>query len=214
MPPDPWGIDTAYNDGRWGPPSAQTHQTLLAAMGAGDAQPPPPGPEPVRVLRQPTAVPWDRPGQLHLEDGAVIAVQGHLPADLPLGYHQFHAAGGPAETWVIVAPSSCVPPAGRAWGCAVQLYAARSEQSWGMGDLGDLRRLAQGLAALGAGFVMLNPLLADAPVLPQEPSPYYPSSRLFGNALYLRVEEVPGAGSSEGCWSRWPRRAGRCATTA
>jgi len=92
----------------------------------------------------------------------------------------------------IVTPGQCrVPDA--TWGWAVQLYAARSQQSWGMGDLADLRELAQWSAGLGAGLVVLNPLDADWPVLPQEPSPYYPSSRRFLNPLYLRIEEIPGA---------------------
>ena len=46
-------------------------------------------------------------------------------------------------------------------------------------------------AGRGAGFVLTNPLHAAAPVLPVEPSPYYPSSRRFTNPLYLRVEDLP-----------------------
>src|SRR5713101_6727418 len=45
------------------------------------------------------------------------------------------------ETSVIVAPPACPLPPGRAWGWAAQLYATRLEESWGIGDLGDLRRL-------------------------------------------------------------------------
>jgi 4-alpha-glucanotransferase len=75
----------------------------------------------------------------------------------------------------------------------VQLYAARSVTSWGIGDLGDLQHLGQWAAGLDAGFLLLNPLHAPLPALPQQPSPYYPSSRRYRNPLYLRVEEVPGA---------------------
>ncbi len=39
---------------------------------------------------------------------------------------------------------------------------------------------------------MVNPLCATAPVLPQQASPYYPSSRLFLNPLYLCIEQVDG----------------------
>ena len=39
----------------------------------------------------------------------------------------------------------------------------------------------------------MNPLPAVDPVLPQEASPYYPTSRRFRNPLYLRIEEIPGA---------------------
>jgi 4-alpha-glucanotransferase len=44
--------------------------------------------------------------------------------------------------------------------------------------------------------VMINPLHAAAPVLPQQASPYFPASRRFRNPLYLRVEEIPGASAS------------------
>src|SRR5216684_8218348 len=87
----------------------------------------------------------------------------------------------------------CEPPPNRGWGWAVQLYAARSRESWGIGDLADLRRLAQWSSRLGAGMLLINPLSAPTPVAPLQPSPYYPSSRRFRNPLYLRVEEMPGA---------------------
>ena len=86
-------------------------------------------------------------------------------------------------------------PQGRAWGWSVQLYATRSCESWGIGDFADLRRLACWSSGNGAGFVLVNPLHAPAPGAEPAPSPYYPSSRCFVNPLYLRVEDVPGAGS-------------------
>src|SRR5690606_30692768 len=77
---------------------------------------------------------------------------------------------------------------------AVQLYATRSARSWGIGDFGDLRKLARSLRGrTGADFILLNPLGAALPTSTQENSPYNPSSRLFLNPLYLRIEEVPGA---------------------
>jgi 4-alpha-glucanotransferase len=92
------------------------------------------------------------------------------------------------------APVSCYLPRDlRAWGWSVQLYALRSRASWGIGDLGDLRRLAAwSRQTSDAGMVLVNPLHAPLPLLPLEPSPYYPSSRRFRNPLYIRVEEVPG----------------------
>ena len=89
-----------------------------------------------------------------------------------------------------------MPPPGGAQGRAreIQLYALRSRESWGIGDLVDFRRLADWSArTLGAGAVVLNPLRAPLPFVPQEPSPCFPSSRRYRNPLYLRVEEVPGA---------------------
>src|SRR5439155_21652336 len=68
---------------------------------------------------------------------------------------------------------------------------ARSQRSWGIGDLTDLAALAVWSASRhGAGFVLVNPLHAAAPVRPMEPSPYLPTSRRFVNPLYLRVEAI------------------------
>ena len=95
---------------------------------------------------------------------------------------------------VIVGPGHCpLPGRERNWGWAVQLYATRSRKSWGMGDLADLRRVAAWAASLRATMLLVNPLGAASPLMPQQPSPYYPISRRFRNPLYLRIEEVPAA---------------------
>jgi 4-alpha-glucanotransferase len=134
-------------------------------------------------------------GQLLLEEGGVLSISDRLPADVPLGYHDFLPEGSNAPIRLIVSPGRCqAPPAKMSWGWAVQLYAARSATSWGMGDLADLRSLATWSKGLGAAFLLVNPLPAVDPVLPQEASPYFPTSRRFRNPLYLRIEEIAGAG--------------------
>src|SRR5438132_10233673 len=89
----------------------------------------------------------------------------------------------------------CWPAPERTWGWAVQLYALRSRDSWGIGDLADLRRFARWSRRAGASLILLNPLGAQTPTLPYQPSPYYASTRRFRNVIYLRVEEVEGAKS-------------------
>src|SRR5467141_4104984 len=91
----------------------------------------------------------------------------------------------------------CHPPPERAWGWAVQLYALRSRESWGVGDLADLRRFGKWSRRKGASIVLLNPLGAQTPTLPYQPSPYYSSTRRFRNAIYLRIEEIEGAALRE-----------------
>jgi 4-alpha-glucanotransferase len=60
-----------------------------------------------------------------------------------------------------------------------------------MGDLTDLTDMAVWSAARhGAGFILVNPLHAAAPIAPMEPSPYLPTSRRFANPIYLRVEAI------------------------
>lgn len=126
--------------------------------------------------------------------------------DLPVrpgpGYHALQILGLPNESAkrdsmrLIVVPVTCYQPEAiadgrRAWGFQVQIYALRSRRNWGMGDLTDLKALVDICADAGAGVVALNPLHALYPCDPAHASPYSPSSRLFGNLLYLDVEAIP-----------------------
>ncbi len=92
-----------------------------------------------------------------------------------------------------VSDGRCTPPPERGWGWAVQLYAARSRDSWGIGDLADLRRLGRWARSAGASVVQISPLGAQPPTSPYQACPYYSSSRRFRNTTYLRVEEIEGA---------------------
>ena len=124
-----------------------------------------------------------------------------VPWDLPLGWHTMWArsmgADGvlrEASCPLIVTPARVDPPAlaaGRQWGFMTQVYAMRSEGSWGIGDLVDLADLAAWSGhAEGADFVLVNPLHAASPAAPMEPSPYLPVTRRFANPIYLRVEAI------------------------
>jgi 4-alpha-glucanotransferase len=189
-----WGIDEGFHDtgGRWHPAPPDAVDAVASAMDAGADGPPP---SPLWIVRAGERHHLPGPAEIVTEDGRVIPVDGGLPADLPLGYHELHGSGQSLP--LVVAPWRCYRPATlRVWGWAIQLYAVRSAQSWGMGDLTDLRDLARWSARdVGAGVVLLNPLSAARPGVPQQPSPYFPSSRRFRNPLYLRVEEIPGAGA-------------------
>ena len=196
-PPDPaaWGVVTGFRDavGNRREASPATVAAVLEALGADRERPDPGGGAMVvRAGRRPRL---ERPATVVLEDGTDLGVaRGRLPAGLPWGYHRLIAEDG-ATTSLIVGPGRChLPPRLRTWGWAVQLYALRSATSWGMGDLGDLAELGRRSAReMGAGMLLVNPLHAVSPTLPQQPSPYYPGSRLYRNPLYLRVENVPGA---------------------
>ena len=87
----------------------------------------------------------------------------------------------------------CAPAPDSAWGWAVQLYADRSRDSWGIGDFADLRRLGRWATSQGASVLLISPLGAQPPGFPQEACPYYASSRRFLNLTYMRIEDVEGA---------------------
>jgi 4-alpha-glucanotransferase len=129
---------------------------------------------------------------VHLE-----AVHAALPHALPLGWHTLHArAGGREESCTLVVTPDRLSTTDalmdrRTWGLMAQLYSVRSSASWGIGDLGDLGRLAGVAAEKGAGFVLVNPLHAAEPAPPVEPSPYLPTTRRFFHPMYLRIEAIP-----------------------
>jgi 4-alpha-glucanotransferase len=192
-----WGIEGGYEDalGRWHTIPQDTRQAILRAMHVDPSAPTRPAAELVRVVRPGHTMPLTGPMDLVLEDGTVLRAEAALPPDLPLGYHELRPLDGGAVIRLIVSPGRCyLPDALRTWGWAVQLYALRSAESWGIGDLVDLRRLARWSATqLNAGVVLINPLHAATPIAPLQPSPYCPSSRRYRNLLYLHIEEVPGA---------------------
>ncbi len=143
----------------------------------------------VRLNGQPRPV----PGAVLLigEDGTRSELRGQLPADLRPGWYQLHTDTG--QQIILVAAPPQVPATPATWGWMLQLYALRSENSWGIGDLGDLRAFIDWTAAEhGAGAVLLNPLHAPGPTHPVQPSPYTPSSRRFANPLALRIEDLDG----------------------
>jgi 4-alpha-glucanotransferase len=188
------GIQRDYVDalGRRHRPPASTVATITRVLKAG----PPHGPD-VIVLRA-----GDRPSlgpaELKLEDGTTRTIDRKLPPDVPQGYHQIKRKKQPGGR-LIVAPYECfLPDDFRGWGWAIQLYAARSRRSWGIGDLADLRRLGEWGKAGGARFALISPLAAPTPLLPQQASPYFPSTRLFRNPLFLSLEDVPGAKAIDG----------------
>jgi 4-alpha-glucanotransferase len=114
---------------------------------------------------------------------------------LPFGYHGLTLRVGPREesTMVVSAPRAAVDSAPGSWGVFLPLYALRTRDCWGVGDLGDLLELATWTAGLGGDLVATLPLLPafldDRPVF--EPSPYSPVSRLFWNELYADLDAVP-----------------------
>ncbi|MCR6033159.1 4-alpha-glucanotransferase [Nocardioides sp. zg-579] len=181
---DAWGIQQDWVDADDQPQRASdaTVATLREVIG----EPPPDLEERAPVVTRPGRSTGIR-STVTCEDGSTRELDDVVPEDFPLGYHRL--ADGRR---LIVSPGRCHVPQEQAWGWTVQLYAARSRRSWGIGDLRDLRTLREWTEQLGGGFLLVNPLHAVAPTVPQETSPYLPATRRFRNPLYLAVEDVPG----------------------
>jgi 4-alpha-glucanotransferase len=167
-----------------------TIAALGRSMGMTSEEPPP---SPVISARPGQSLGIDGTVEIHTEDGGVVRVTGRVPPDFPFGYHDLIPRRNDTVMRLVVGPRRCFLPTDLLdWGWAIQLYASRSRSSWGIGDLGDLRRLNEWAARMGAGAVLINPLHSVDPE-PHRASPYFPSSRLFRNPLYLRIEEIEGA---------------------
>ena len=194
---DQWGILSAFKDafGNWRTTSNETRKVFRQAIGNAEPSGPAGRPRGTRIIQYGTALKLAGPAQLRLEDGSIIHIEKRTPKDLPAGYHELKDPSNGRSEQLMVTPHGCyLPPDLHTWGWAIQLYALRSSRSWGIGDLGDLTAFGGWTARnFGCGFCLVNPLGAATPVVPQQTSPYYPSSRCFLNPLYLRIEDVPGA---------------------
>ncbi len=200
MNADSWGIAYGYVDGAdaFVESSIETTIAIRKSMGAShDGSGAPPANRSVVVLHPGMTYAVDAESRLRMEDGHELpfAANTMLEGDtLAHGYHSLLRTETGETTRVIVTPGSCVAFHGdRSWGWAVQLYAARSTRSWGIGDFGDLRVLSDWSAGRGSKMILVNPLHAPSPILSQQPSPYFPSSRVYRNPLYLSIGDIAGA---------------------
>jgi 4-alpha-glucanotransferase len=187
---DEWGIDATWLDAL--DEEHQIAQPTIDRLREVIGEPPADLEDRAPIVARPGDALEVDDAEVVCEDGEVRHVDGELPSDFPLGYHWLQSPTGHRRR-LIVSPGRCWLPEDRAWGWAVQLYATRSRASWGIGDLADLRAVRRMAADQGAGFVLINPLHAVAPIEQQEASPYLPATRRFRNPIYLRVSEVPGA---------------------
>jgi 4-alpha-glucanotransferase len=195
MAADAWGVDDGYWDvsGTWHPTSGEVADELRASMGAGQYPDGPPAGPPLWFVSAGDTPSLHLPARISLEDGGEVLAGSHLPPDLPIGHHDLHPDDGGPSTRLIVSPVRChLPDDLRGWGWALQLYALRSGHSWGIGDLADVADFGRWAASTGATTAVLSPLHAPRPTFPQQPSPYYPSSRLWRNPIHLSIEQVPG----------------------
>lgn len=132
-----------------------------------------------------------------------------LVLDLPdvMGYHSLTVESpdlpetGRMMT-LIVAPTKCYQPdmmreGGKPWGYPLQLYALRSAENWGIGDFTDLGKMAGVAQRFGADILGINPINVAFMANVETASPYYSSSRLFLNPLYIDVMAVNGAQKSK-----------------
>lgn len=217
------GIAKEYINARGKPEavSVESQEKLLAAMHIlPTATPAPLPPCKVLLIQRQLALSVGGRGefswQLQTEKGKTYegVVQGDnallLPAGLGEGYHQLHLRQG-KKTWtcqLIIAPKRCYEPPAlkrgeKLWGACVQLYTLRSEHNWGMGDFGDLQRMVAELGKRGGAFIGLNPIHALYPSLPENASPYSPSSRRWLNVLYIDVAAVADFQQSEQAQRWW-----------
>jgi 4-alpha-glucanotransferase len=208
------GIQTEFVDGQ-----GRRRVTDVAALKIIlDALPPQtPGP----FLGGPVVVRSGRPTRTRLSAAAKLPVRWKIvgdhgliaqgeasdnvvvwPLDLPLGAHRLQLTDAASSTEDV--PLLAAPPRAfggdfdRCWLLAVQLYSVRSARNWGIGDFTDLVGLIELAHQLGADGVGLNPLHALFDDRPGDCSPYSPNSRLFLNALYIDVEDIPEFRSDAG----------------
>ncbi|HEX3577826.1 MAG TPA: 4-alpha-glucanotransferase, partial [Thermoanaerobaculia bacterium] len=150
-----------------------------------------------RRVVEPVIVVWGRSRlrlpaghcEIILESGERIETSGTHAPRLPFGYHTLRV-DGVHEAAIFAAPVKAPSPrSAKSWGIFAPVYAMRTNETWGIGDLGDLQRYRQWINELGGGIVATLPMAAS--FMDADPSPYSPVSRLFWNELYLDVRKLP-----------------------
>ena len=136
------------------------------------------------------------PGRYHPDlYGTMIMAGGHTYRAVgyihEIGYHILYSDNARRHL-VICAPDELRTPP-KSWGWQVQLYAARSADSWGIGDFRDLALICRLAAQQGASCVQVSPVHAVAPTRQPQDSPYSPASRTFLNILHIAPGAAPGA---------------------
>lgn len=127
--------------------------------------------------------------------------------DAPIGYHtlSFLIDGEKPDSnnqiKLIVVPQKCfmhpeLENGRRVWGFPMQLYAISSTHNWGIGDFTDLKNLIPVGKKFGASLIGINPISALFSDDANDASPYYSSSRIFLNPLYIDLDAVPEAAES------------------
>ncbi len=183
---DEWGITDGFFDvgGSWHPTSDVTRDRLRESMGT------PISDHPMWfVIQGDSHHLWD-PCHLVLENGDDLGEITWLAPDLPLGYHDLVPVNGGPTTRLVIHPQACLPIPDT-WGVSSQIYALWSNRSWGIGDLADLATIAESVVSAGGRAVLVSPLHQPSPSMPQEASPYYPSSRRAWNPLLIGFDDVP-----------------------
>lgn len=132
--------------------------------------------------------------EVHLEDGSRYTAQAERagdrivlpPLDAP-GYHRL--VSGERSYQLAVAPARCVTfrdisGGRRGWGIGAQIYSLCSELDGGIGNFAGVAALGRSAAGLGADALAISPVHALYGALPDQFSPYSPSTRLFYNPLH------------------------------
>ena len=202
---DEWGIADGYFEvnGTWHDTPATTREYLRAEIGETPVVPP------LWFIDEGSSHSLNGRCHLTVEGDSDWGEIDSLSADLPAGYHTLAPLDGGPVTTLVSAPAECIePPYG--WGVAAQVYSLWRADGWGLGDLRDVELLGQEVAARGGSSLLLSPLHAPAPTLPQEASPYYPSSRRWLNPLLIPLDGTsPVANDAGGLIDRsraWPAR--------
>jgi 4-alpha-glucanotransferase len=128
----------------------------------------------------------DIDGTWHATSAETKAALLDAMGEVPEGLVDLHATSAPLVT--------CVTPAerglGRVWGVSAQTYGLRSPRNAGMGDLADIRQLAELAAGQGADVLGLSPLHARFRDQPERACPYAPSSRRWLDPFAIAVDEA------------------------
>lgn len=127
-----------------------------------------------------------------------------LPIKLKPDYYDliFRVNNNSFSTFLIIAPQSAYLTKGilkqkKYTGIGLQLYALKSHNNMGIGDLGDLETFIKIIKSNNCDFIGINPLSAMMAKSKDDVSPYRVLSREYLNYIYLDLKHCPDFSKSK-----------------
>ncbi|GIX40891.1 MAG: hypothetical protein KatS3mg129_0624 [Leptospiraceae bacterium] len=130
----------------------------------------------------------------------------HFNIKLKIGYYNFFILQNEeiySRGKLIIVPEKAYNDDNIYTGIWIQLYALNSKTNLGIGDFGDLKKLAFILKKYGYNIIGLSPLHYLPLNQPEMISPYYPASRLMIHPIYIDIFSLKEFTQSKNAIKKW-----------
>ncbi|MCS7206097.1 MAG: glycogen debranching protein GlgX [Leptospiraceae bacterium] len=135
----------------------------------------------------------------------MVKTKIHISEKLKIGYYEILILNNKeiyTKGSLIITPDECYYDNKIYTGVWIQLYALRSQSNLGIGDFGDLKKLALIIKKYNFNLIGLSPLHYFS-ISSENVSPYYPASRLAIHPIYIDIFQLEEFHTSQNALKKW-----------